>query len=167
MAKIIAENVQVVKYHSNISINCDYKGARYHIWVHPETHVPLDDTLYKNPPLGTKSYSLGGCRTRHLLQTSKFGAALVASMRDQATANQLFAKAHAAREAKEKAEEEKRREDRVLYYKQQAGEQLYAALLLTRNLLDSFGERTDTEVHAAVSVADTALLTATLPPKEI
>lgn len=91
-----------------ISIECHYAGARYHIWLHPDTRAPTEP-LFKNPPRGTPHRSAADFPTRRLGLTTAFGAAMLAAMLAKMEADNLLDAALAVC-----AEREKQREHDLL-----------------------------------------------------
>lgn len=55
-----------VDFHGErVSLSCDLAGAHFHIWT-DRSLKPLDATVFKNPPRGTKHGSAEDFRTRRL-----------------------------------------------------------------------------------------------------
>lgn len=141
------------------ALSCEFAGARYHVWVHPQTLAPAAlgwdkstrDTLYKNPPEGTKTTDPGYYPARRLDIRAKFGAEMLACMRRIARRDRLREKAEdEAREAKARAESEERRrawDARV----SKAGPELLAAL---RDLLNESSPISGTHRKHAARLVD-------------
>jgi hypothetical protein len=66
--------------HGDAHVGCEWRGARYHIWLSPTTLQPRDEVVYKNPPLGTERYHEGYFYTRKLTRTKGEGAVVAAHM---------------------------------------------------------------------------------------
>lgn len=64
----------------NISVSCEYDGARYHFWIRPDTLAPVDGVLFKNPPAGTPHNGPGFYWARRLDQGGTIGRRIMPAM---------------------------------------------------------------------------------------
>lgn len=150
------QDVTVTMNDRNVSLGCNYDGARYHVWLDTKNAMAPMPTLYKNPPAGTRPGSPHYYRTRHLSIDSKFGKLLVGVMVSRMKSGDLLLKAAEEESARNAAERAILEAARVKFRKEQATEQLYDAL---RTLLDASGGKGDAweainGAHAALDKAD-------------
>jgi len=148
-------NINVNAYATQYSIDwSDKKGNRYHVWLDRTTRRRRDDTLYKNPPTGTKHKGEGYFPTRRLDVTNKANLTTFEYAMQEATRLGLFEKEEQHIADKVAAEKAANYIKYVEHCKKEAGPELYAAL---RNLLEdgSFNLHMDRtrELIAKASVA--------------
>lgn len=118
------------------SLHCEYDRARYHVWL-DERRVPVDDALYKNPPLEHSApQDPAYFQTRTLSRTAILGRKIYGAMRLIADEQDLFAQALQAEALKEQREREAAEIERKLRLQRDAGPELFAALAELVNLLD-------------------------------
>jgi hypothetical protein len=118
--KIDRGSVQVNQYseYSDFSLGWDdVEGNRYHVWFDRTTRTRRDDTLYKNPPLGTPYKGEGYFHTRQLDLNKKANISAYTEALMVANDHKLFDKAEetiaAARAAEQRENEEAARIRRV------------------------------------------------------
>lgn len=137
---------------------CDFGGARYHVWIDAESGE-RDPTLYKNPPPDVKQRDKGYFRTRLLNPDSAHNAAIIAAMLEAYERDGLKAKAFALRAEHDATEKARREAAAAIYWQEQAGPDLFAALsealavLEAINTVKPFGDRG----HKAIKQASVAL----------
>lgn len=91
-----------------VALGCEYNGARYHVWLHPDTLKVNHDIVaggpivYKNPLVDDRKHP-DHFNTRTLKMGSEFTDALLASMLHAYQTKNLLAKFE-AQEAKEEAD---------------------------------------------------------------
>jgi hypothetical protein len=128
------ENIHVLLHGSvrwkqglQYTLNCDFEGARYHVWLDLE-HKPVHPFfLFKNPPLGTPYEGPGYFATRLLSLDAVFGKKMVATMMAFARKNNLFSKALEAKIQEEAAEDAFNAEHARIHRIKEAGIELYEA----------------------------------------
>lgn len=108
----------------------DNQGNRYHYWIGNGELLTAygDGPLYKNPPEDITRLDAGYFRTQKLRVDAKFGAAFIAQMIAEATANNVLGKAHAEAQKKIEAEEAETRERIRAAKLYDAAPELYEAL---------------------------------------
>lgn len=90
-----------------VALGCHYEGARYHVWLHPDTLTVHEDIIsgpvvYKNPLVDDRNHP-DYFNTRTLKTGSEFTVRLLESMLEVYKAKDLLAKFE-AQEAKEEIE---------------------------------------------------------------
>ena len=131
-------NIEVSTYSatSEFSIGWnDAKGNRYHVWLNRNTRKRNNDTLYKNPALGTKYKGEGYFPTRHLDVTADSNLPTFEFAMQEATRLELFEKEEKRIADELAAEKAKNWLAYVERCKKEAGPQLYTAL---ENLINTF-----------------------------
>lgn len=112
-------NVEVRQSGSRGVLQWESDGCRYHIWDHDNT------TLYKN---SIESRSPGYFRTRHLDQTAKANAEMIAEARRIAVAENLYEKESQRIAQQAEDEQQKHVAAIALKRKQAAAEFMYETL---------------------------------------
>jgi hypothetical protein len=123
------ENMHVVPFtDGGWSAGFDMDGARYHVWFDPDTLV-VEDTLYKNPPLGMKPDDKKFFLTRRLDCNAGTNRKLIAQLMDEVRSQDLIGKARAAERVREEAEVQALRARALRLQVLDAAPELYRALV--------------------------------------
>lgn len=92
------------------SVGWEANGARFHFWINTQSRNADDDTIFKNPPLSSKSGDPDHFNTRRLDMNAAANSPIVMHVLDHVFRNHLIAGAIAEHEAQEKAREAADRE---------------------------------------------------------
>lgn len=144
------EKVEITgSLNDRIGLGWQADGARFHIWLNPDTLEPItvrkgwradaptvpDWTLYKNPLVARGQP--GHFDTRRLDGTKRSNATMIGDAIAHAKAHKLVEAWRAGEAAKERARDEENAAAHREHLKQQAGPALYDALKIARDRLHS------------------------------
>ena len=105
---MVITDVRVVKSGAQCAVCCMQDGIRYHYWTEDSVNlIPVNDTLYKSPPLGTSRVAKDWFAPRKLKATKH--QSLIEAMRQCVLARNLVAAAFEADAKQEAARLEKQR----------------------------------------------------------
>lgn len=125
------------------------EGAKYHLWLDADTLEPVNDTVFKRPPPGSRT-----TRVQHLSRTTGIGAKVAKDL--LVWAPRLAPNARAAHAQEQARKAAAARDMRADAYARTAGPALLAAarkvLAASGSTLDSLSEALD-ELQAAVATA--------------